>query len=82
MQNCIQQVRARRQAQYAHPNAVTQAQQGAIALAGDPVERNCTRDPNAYQAIPLPPIQTKCRGDGYVIPGSNSVDVDLACTTP
>jgi hypothetical protein len=81
VQNCILQVRARRQAQYAHPNATAQIQQGTNNLFGEPVERACSTNPNAYQAIPPPPIQTNCSGDGYVIPGSNSLDVDLTCTT-
>jgi hypothetical protein len=81
VQYCVEQVRARRQAQYSHTGANGQIQQGINGAFGDPVERNCATNPNAYQAIPPPPVQTNCRGDGYLSPGSNSVDVDLNCTT-
>jgi hypothetical protein len=82
VQNCIQQVRARREALWAHDRSgAAVMQRSAINLGGDPIEKNCSTNPNAYQAIPLPRPVTTCQGDGWQFPYSSSMDVDMTCTT-
>jgi hypothetical protein len=81
VQNCIEQVRARQAALNRSQGALGQINQGLYGGTNPAAERNCSANPNAYQAIPLPPRQTRCSGDGYAYPGSTNMDVDLTCTT-